>query len=181
LCTEATIMSPSVLRTLRGVDIPVEIVGSMDDLAVQNDEFEGFEERPVEISTKIMAIELSTDMIRSIVIMDVPTTKLPNVSQYDEDALAPTIKMRIPRPTKAGEAAKTSQPVTSSSQVQLIEFMNAPTIKLPSIKKPTKPLSSKKTNSSSPKKMQMERIHTEEYQSIMKKSQSMEEKEEVNM
>ncbi|GCE02777.1 lipopolysaccharide biosynthesis protein [Dictyobacter aurantiacus] len=171
---EAAIMSPVVVRTLRGVDTQVEFISSTGELATEDIFGVGdLEERPTEISMKIMAIEATTDMIRSIVIMDAPTIKIQSSQLYgDEDMNTPTIRLNEGQIHKGlAEKRERVQKGTAIQPRQVVEFMNAPTIKMQSIKR---------LGSSKPiKKTHVERLDTAEFQKITAARRDQEEREQM--
>jgi O-antigen/teichoic acid export membrane protein len=140
---EAIIMSPTVIRTLRGIDIPV--MGVLDDWGPQLDGFGSSIEQSITVSMKMMAIESTTDTIRSIVFIDAPTVRLKKSQLYDDGMNTPTIRLNKAYLSKAAQAdndlARKYLPDTAVSGDQIVEFINAPTLKMRSIKKP---LSSKR-------------------------------------
>ncbi|WP_149403043.1 lipopolysaccharide biosynthesis protein [Dictyobacter arantiisoli] len=145
---EAIIMAPTVFRTMKGLDIPAMSLLEHEDLALAGSGSSSQEES-ISISMKMMAIDSPTDMIRSIVFIDAPTIKLKKSELYGnealtdayDDATAPTIKLDKAslRKAKAAqterELVKKNLPATKISSDQINEFMNAPTIKMHSIKK----------------------------------------------
>ncbi len=189
---EAIIMGPTVLRTLRGLDIPA--MGILDTWDIPLDGFGSSIEKSITVSMKMMAIESPTDMIRSIAFIDVPTIKLKRSQLYDnndldDDGNAPTIKLNKAYLSKAALAdrdlAKKNLPNTQVSGNQINEFMNAPTIKMRSIKKPTTsgPDALAPSSSNKPKpirKMRVERLNTTEHPKITGGSKSKEVEEEAN-
>jgi O-antigen/teichoic acid export membrane protein len=193
LYLESIIMVPTVIRTLRGLDIPA--MGALDDWDVSLDGLGTGIERSITVSMKMMAIESTTDMIRSIVFIDAPTVKLKRSQLYDtdgfdDDANAPTIKLNKAYLSKAAQAdrdlAKRNLPDARVSGDQIIEFMNAPTIKMRSIKKPItsgpdETMSIPPTSKSKHiKKMRIERMDTTEHPAVTGGSKSKEAEEGVN-
>ena len=182
---EASIMAPTVIRTLRGLDIPV--LGVLDDWDPVLDGMGGSIDQSITISMKMMAIESPTDTIRSISFIDVPTIKLKKSQIYDNvDMSAPTIRLNKAQLGKGvmtdKDLVKKNLPDTAVSGDQIVEFMNAPTIKMRSIKKPLPPKSnepvlvSAKEKSDEPvlvssrprpiKKMRVERMNTIEHPGV---------------
>jgi O-antigen/teichoic acid export membrane protein len=175
---EALIMTPTVYRTLRNTDAPVEIIGTIEGFDTQDDELDSMIEGTIHVSQKLMAIEPSTDTFRSIVIMDAPTVKLPVITtklpvvsakmpavsakasgkmpavstrssgkipaistqptSILEDDLAPTVKLRKLQPITNGTGNQYKNQENASDapdlSVQVVEFLNSPTVKMQSIR-----------------------------------------------
>jgi hypothetical protein len=189
---EAIIMGPTVIRTLRGIDIPV--MGVLDDWSPQLDGFGSSLEQSITISMKLMAIESPVDIMRSISFIDAPTIKLKKIQLYDsdddddDDMTSPTTKMSKVYLSKVARAdkdlAKKNLPDTAVSEDQFDDFMNAPTVKMRRIKKPLSSDSNEPVLVSSKpkpiKKMRVERIDTIERPGVRGAPTPEEVEEEVN-
>ena len=173
---EASIMSPTVIRTLRGLDLPAEV--TLDDWGMQLDGFGMNISQSITISMKMMSIESPTDTIRSIVFIDAPTMRLKKSELSHDDMTTPTLKINKTYLSKAARAD------TEVSGDQNIEFINASTLKIPSIKKPILPEQIKPTLVSSKprpiKKTRVERFDTIERPLVTEMSKSKEVEEGVN-
>jgi O-antigen/teichoic acid export membrane protein len=187
---EAIIMAPTVIRTLRGIDIPV--MGALDDWSPQLDGFGSSLEQSITISMKLMAIESPIDIMRSISFIDAPTIELKKIQLYDsdddDDMTSPTTKMNKVYLSKVARAdkdlAKKNLPDTAVSEEQIDDFMNAPTVKMRRIKKPLLSDSNEPVLVSSKpkpiKKMRVERIDTTEHPGVSGAPTLKEVEEEVN-
>jgi hypothetical protein len=176
-----------VIRTLRGIDIPV--MGALDDWSPQLDGFASSLEQSITISMKLMAIESPVDIMRSISFIDAPTLKLKKIQLYDSDSdddddmTSPTTKMsKVARAEK--DLEKKNLPDTAVSEDQFDDFMNAPTVKMRRIKKPLSSDSNEPVLVSSKpkpiKKMRVERIDTIERPGVRGAPTPEEVEEEVN-
>jgi hypothetical protein len=191
LYLESIIMIPTVIRTMRGIDIPAMAV--LDDWDVALDGFDGFDtgiEKSITVSMKMMAIEPTTGMLHNMVFVDAPTVKMEKAQLYDNDSFnddhdtsSPTIKLHKAYLSKAAQVEREAAK-KNLTDPQALEFMNAPTLKMHSVKKQTTSgLDVPPSNSFKPKhikKMRVERIDTTEYPEITEASKTKEVEEEVN-